>query len=331
MNTLKNKFLKALIGMFAFTAVLSLSAAAQVSGQLDEKEIPLSEFASLNVADDFEVTIAQGAYGIRVTVDSELAPYIEKYVKSKTLYISYDEKSVPKDIKKLYKGKNAPVPVFRVVVYVPVLESITLSDNVTLTGTDTFQAGKFTLELKDKAQVKMLTVNAQSAKIDMRKNTQAVLNLTTERSIEVEAEGNANLKLTLNGKELAVNASSSSVISASGSARSVNVSTAGSSQLNLSVQADRAEITAEGSSKINLSGEGEELKVKASRSATLDGINFHARSCDADLSGSALVNVDVTKSITATLVGGSALYYSGTPEFSIGKIIKSTLAPYGTK
>ena len=94
MKALNNKFLKAIIGMFAFALALSFSAAAQTSGQLEEKEIQLSEFNALNIEDDFEVTVAQGAYAIRLTVDSELAPYVEKYVKSKTLFISYDEKSV---------------------------------------------------------------------------------------------------------------------------------------------------------------------------------------------------------------------------------------------
>ena len=331
MKVLNNKFLKVVIGMIAFALVFSFSAAAQSSGQLEEKEIPLSEFNALNIEDDFEVTVAQGAYSIRLTVDSELAPYVEKYVKAKTLYISYDEKSVPKDIKKLYKAKGAQDPVFRVVVYVPTLEYITLADNVTLTGTDTFLAGKFTLELKDKAQVKMLTVNAQSAKIDMKKNSQAALTLTTERSVEVEAEGNANLKLTLDAKELVVKSSNSSIIAASGKARNVNLSTGGSSQVNVSVQTDRAEITAEGSSKIILAGDGEDLKLKASRSSSLEAVNFRAQNLDADMSGSAVANVDIAKNIKATLVGGSALYYTGSPSFTIGKIVKSTLAPVGTK
>lgn len=333
MKVLNNKFLKAVIGMIAFALLFAFSAAAQnpATGQLEEKEIPLSEFNALNVEDDFEVTVCQGAYGIRLTVDTDLAPYIEKYVKAKTLYISYDEKSVPKDVKKLYKGKGAQIPVFRVVVYVPTLESITLSDNVSLTGTDPFLSGKFELELKDKAQVKMLNVSAQTAKIAMRRNTQAVLNLTTERGIEVAAEGNANLKLTMDAKELVVKASNSAVVAASGKARNVNIDSGSSSQLNLSTQSDRVDINAEGSSKLILAGEGAEMKLKASRSANLEAVNFRCQTLDADLSGSAVANVDVVREIKVCLVGGSALYYSGTPSFRIEKIVKSTLAPIGTK
>ena len=43
----------------------------------------------------------------------------------------------------------------------------------------------------------------------------------------------------------------------------------------------------------------------------------------------AKASVNVSDTVDATLQGGAALYYSGTPSFKIGKIIKSTLAPKG--
>ena len=52
---------------------------------------------------------------------------------------------------------------------------------------------------------------------------------------------------------------------------------------------------------------------------------------EANLSNSSNVTVTVSNLVYANLVGGSALYYSGTPEFRIEKIVKSTLAPFGTK
>ena len=59
-------------------------------------------------------------------------------MRSKTLFITYDEKAVPKDIKKLYKGKNAPKPVFRAVISLPELNGFTLEDNVVLNTTEEF-------------------------------------------------------------------------------------------------------------------------------------------------------------------------------------------------
>ena len=84
---LKDKSLKAFIGMIAFAAVLLVAPqrakAQSLSAQLTDKDIMVSEFNAVNVSDDFDVTVSRGTYGVRLTVDKELAPYVEVYVRSK--------------------------------------------------------------------------------------------------------------------------------------------------------------------------------------------------------------------------------------------------------
>lgn len=303
------------------------------AGQLEDKEIPVSQdFNAIFAQGDFEVTLAKGTYGVRLTVDKELAPYVEVYVKARTLHFRYNEKEVPKEVKKLYKGKNAPKPVFRTVVHVPEIESISLEDNASLTGTGDFVATRFSLDLTGKSQVKGLTVSAVSAKVTMKKSAQAFLSLRTDNGVEVNMEGSANAKLTVSGKEFAVNAAGSSIVSASGDTGSLNVSTGGSAQASLSVQGvSKAIINAENSSKVVLSGTGERLTVRGNKSANVDAGSFPVRDVEADLAHTAQVMVNLSGTLDVTLVGGSALYYTGSPEFKIRKIVKSTLAPLGTK
>ena len=217
---LKDNSLKAIIGMVAFAAVLLMvpqrAAAQSLSAQLTDKDITVSEFNAVNVSDDFEVTVSRGTYGVRLTVDKELAPYVEVYVRSKVLYISYDEKAVPKELRKQYRGKGALTPVFRVVAYTPELQAVTLSDNATLTGVEEFTAGEFELTTAGKSQVKNLSISATSARISMKKNAVATLNLKTDRGVEVNTDNSANLKLTFTGRELALTADGSSVVVADG-------------------------------------------------------------------------------------------------------------------
>ena len=172
MKMLKDNSLKAIIGMIAFAAVLlgvpQRAAAQSLSAQLSEKDIMVSEFNAVNVSDDFEVTVSRGTYGVRLTVDKELAPYVEVYVRSKVLYISYDEKAVPKDLRKVYRGKGALTPVFRVVAYTPELQAVTLSDNATLSGVEEFVGNDFELTMAGKSQVKNLSVSAASARMSMK-------------------------------------------------------------------------------------------------------------------------------------------------------------------
>ena len=321
--------------MIAFAAVLVLApqraGAQSLSAELSDRDIAVSEFNAVNVSDDFEVTVSRGTYGVRLTVDKELAPYVEVYVRSKTLYIAYDEKSVPKDLKKVYKGRGSLTPIFRVTVHTPELQSVSLSDNATLTGADEFVAGDFELTAAGKSQVKTLSVSAASAKIVLRKNAIATLSLKTDRGVEVNTDNNANLKLTFTGKELALNADGSSVVVAEGPTRSLNLMTGGSSQVSVTSDTEKVDLTTEGSSKLTLTGKATEMKVKGSRSSSVDAFAMPLETVEADLSNSSSVTVSVSKKVEVNLVGGSALYYSGSPEFKIEKIVKSTLAPYGTR
>ena len=335
MKRLNDKSLKAIIGMIAFAAVLVLApqraGAQSLSAQVADRDIAVSEFNAVNVSDDFDVTVSRGTYGVSLTVDKELAPYVEVYVRSKTLYIAYDEKSVPKELKKVYKGRGGLTPVFRVRVNTPELQSVSLSDNAILSGADDFVAGDFELTAAGKSQVRNLSVSATSAKIVLRKNAIATLNLQTERGVEVNTDNNANLKLTFTGKELALNADGSSVVVADGPTRSLNLMTGGSSQVSVTSDTEKVDLTTEGSSKLTLTGKATEMKVKGSRSSSVDAFAMPLETVEADLSNSSSVTVSVSKKVEVNLVGGSALYYSGSPEFKIEKIVKSTLAPYGTR
>jgi len=334
MKALIDKSLKAFIGMFAFAALLLVSqrvSAQSFSAQLSDKDIPVSEFNSLNVADDFEVTVTRGAYGVRLTVDKDLSPYVEVYVKSKTLNLIFNEKSVPKELKKIYKGKNALKPIFRAVVYVPELQSVSLSDNATLTALEEFTASQFELNATGKSQVTSLSVSASSAKVNLKKNATAALILKTDRGVEAGVDNSANLKMSFTGKELALNAEGSSVVVVDGPCQSLNLFTSGSSQVTVSSETEKVNLTTEGSSKLVLSGKAREMTVKGSRNSTVDAFNLPVETVDADLSNSSSVTVNVSKYVEVNLVGGSSLYYNGSPEFKIEKIVKSTLAPFGTK
>ena len=328
---MSSKSLKAVIAIIAFALGFVVCAGAQtLAAQLDDKEIPLSEFNSIYIEDSFEVTLVKGNYGMKLTVDKELAPYVETYVKSRTLNLSYDAKAVPKEIKKLYKGRNAIAPVFRAIIYLPELESVTLSENASPTGTDIFDSDKFSLIIGDKAIVKSLSVNARNAYVSARKNSQAILDLQVEGPTELAVDGNANVKLNLSSSELSISAAGSAQTSVNSSCYSVNVSSSSSSVLSLYSKGEKISISAEGNSKINLSGEAEKMVLKTARNAKLDALSFQVKDVEVSMAGSSDATVSVSQSLDVTLTGGSEFFYNGTPVFKIGKIVRSTLAPYGS-
>ena len=312
------------------TLVCIPARAQDYTPRIEEKTLPIGEFTSLSVADDFEVSLVKGPCGVKVSMDKQLIPYMQVYVRAKTLYITYDEKAVPKDIKKLFKGRGSSNPVFRAVVSVRDLGGVTLSNNAVLSASEEFTSTGFEMHLGDKAQVKNLSVKADQITLGMKKNAQAVLSLTASKRMDINTEGNANLKLTSEAPEFNLTASGSSDVVLSGSSDTAAITLAGSADVSVAQKTQKVVLKTGGTAKLQLTGEADSMQVQGERSALVEANGLTVKKVDAQLSGSARVNVTVTELIEATsLVGGSALYFTGTPEVKIGKIIKSTLAPYG--
>ncbi|MBR1894037.1 MAG: hypothetical protein IJ823_02150, partial [Bacteroidales bacterium] len=105
------------------TAMLGLFSGVALSAQTRELDFSnLAEFNGIDVSDSFEVTVnPSNFYGAKVVVDDVLSGFVMVYVKQKTLYINLDERKIPAQVKKLFKGRNASKAVLRAVVQVPSL------------------------------------------------------------------------------------------------------------------------------------------------------------------------------------------------------------------
>lgn len=319
-----------------FVSVFALSGAVAFAQdqqsftiQLEDKTIPVGDFSSINASGDFEITLDKGDYGVRLTVDNALSPYVQVYVRAKTLYIGYDEKSVPKDIKKLYKQKNASAPTFRAVVTLPEIAGISLEDNAVVNSAVEFPGEFLQVNVAGKAQIKSLSVNSVTANITMTKNAQAVLSLKADDKIEITNEGNTNLKLSANTANITVNGNGNATISIGAEAAVANVNGAGNSKIALAAKAEKIVASGIANTKVVLSGETAVLEVRGEKNAEIDADGLLTKDVIASLNGNSKANVNVSETVEATLLGGSSLFYTGTPAFKIGRIIKSTLAPKG--
>ena len=320
---MNKKYLASIIVSVALCFAGSFFASAQTA---------LSEFDTINVENDFDVTLVKGSYAIALTVDSVLEPYIRAYVKGKTLYISVDEKAIPKDIKKLYKGKNAPEKILRAVVYVPMINEISLKDNSSLIGTEEFATDRFSLFVGDKAVLKSLNVYSTMANITMKKNGSATIALRSTGDVQIESGNSSNLQINaLECKDLKITASNSSQITTSGNSQNVAVVSDGSSVTSITTNTDVVYITASGSSKVNVTGTASLLSVKGSRSCVIDTINLPVDEAECDMNNGTL-NLTVSKKLSVNLSSGGEVYFSGQPEIVLkDRIVKSTLAPFQGK
>ena len=331
--------MKALINKMLIFAIASITlmfaapvARAQFSSQLEEKTIPVAEFTGLDVSDDFEVTLTKGTCTAKVSVDKMLSPYVQVYVRGKVLYITYDSKAVPKDVRQMYKGRNAAKPVFRANISMEELSSVSIRDNVVLTCVDELGTKLSTdIDVEDKAQIKNLSVNSNAVSVNIRKNAQVAMNVVAGTKADLKADGNSNLKVGVDAHDVVANAAGSSDVALSATGENATISCSGNAQVSVVFKGTKAVVNTTGSADLELSGKGDMLAINGEKSSTVEAGGFDAREADVDLNGSVRANITVQESLDANLVGGSSLYYSGTPTFKIGKIVKSTLAPFGTK
>lgn len=325
---MKNLFSK-LLCLAVLASAFAFPSRAQFVNHLEETTLPVGEFTMVSANGDFEVTLSKGSYGVRLTTDKNLTPYVQVYVRSNTLYLTYDEKSVPKDIKKLYKGKNASQPVFRAVVSMPQLNGIELDDNVILSSAEAFYGSDIVISLTDKAQVRNLTVQGNSITVNMKKNAQAALTLTADKKMEVTTDDKAILKLAEKAREITLNAKGNSDNALSGEGEILNLNLSEKTTGNVSHRTKNAVLNVGGSSKLILTGTGEYLEVKGGKNAEVEAVAFPVKTMKAELDGGK-VNVAVEKELNVTLLGGSSLFFTGSPTLIVNKIVKSTLAPAGT-
>ena len=186
--------------VFILSITLGVAALAQTAypTQLqEEKTIPVGQFHSLSVSSRFEVTLQDGPCSVKVTADQALFPYLQVYVRGGVLYLEADDKSIPSDVRKLYRGKNAPTPVVRAIVTLPATGTVSLHQNAILSSHGEIVSDTLKLCLEDKASVRDLKLSVRNAEISMARNSQADfhfsgavlrLNLTGNARCKVEGE-----------------------------------------------------------------------------------------------------------------------------------------------
>ena len=295
---------------FFITAVAILAAGilslTQATAQTAQKQQTFESFTGISVSGDFQVTLTPGTeYAVTLTVDEAIMPYVQCFVTSQVLTVSVGK--LPKEVKKLFKGKNKPT--YIIVVTAPQLGSITLKDNATLMATNNFTAGQLRLDLSGKSQVRHLTVeDASSADIVMSKNAIADLTLDADQ-VSADLSGSAQLRLNYNVESLKVQGKNSALLSATG-------------------EAGLTTIVAEGSAKISLSGLSEELlDVKGAGSANIDCLKLETKKANIVLTGATLVEA-ATEEISVDLSGKSTLVFDNDPVVNVVSIKTSTMTRY---
>ena len=270
-----------------------------------------SMFTSLNIR-NFEVYVEKSEnFGIKLSVDELLERYVEAYVKNKTLYVSIDFKDVPRDIRRIYKGKNVEPPILRVTVFMGNINEISLSEGAVFSASEQLESDRFDLKLYDNSKISGLMLNANTANIVLEKKSSVLLNLNV-KEVTIKTYGSSNLKLNHTSEYLSLDASnySSNSIIGDGSV---------------------LDITAGGTSQITLQGNCKKLNIEAKKASMVNALELSTNEAKIKQSGSSVVTENASDKLTVEMDGSSFLYFNGEPVVKVISIKSSSLLPYESK
>ena len=143
-------------------ATLMMASAIAGFSQTRSVEHDFSPFDAIEASSGFKVsTTASDSYAVKLTIDDILESYVECYVKGGVLHISLDDKSIPKDLKRQYKGRNSADPTLVAIVYMPTLKSITLNDNSEFFNSPNFSGDNFNVTLNGTSKISDMKIVAK--------------------------------------------------------------------------------------------------------------------------------------------------------------------------
>lgn len=289
-------------------AAVALASSATATAQTRTIEHEYSEFDAISASSDFKVTMVEReGYNAKFKVSDALESYVLCYVKAGTLYIGIDEKAIPKEVKKTFKGKNSEGSVLEATVYVPVLNSITLSDDCTFTSNGDLKSDNFNLNLSGGSSIANLNVEAGSAVITVGKKSKlSSFNVKATDKLTVNADGSAEAVIECSAKELNVNNSGSANLAINGQSESISVITAGSAGLSLCGK----------TTSLNVAGKGGSSKI--------DAVALSADDVTVSLDGAQLT-VNPGMNLSLDLGKGASVCYAGDPKIKIVKIQNATV------
>lgn len=303
-------------GMLA-ALLASVMICGAASAQTRSVSHSFSPFKQVSVSGEvgaagFVVDVKKSAsYSIDLVLDNFVAEFVQAYVKNEVLYLSVDTKALPSEVRKHYKMKNVPPCVLRATIYTPELSAVSADSRSIVAVYDEFSSDSFNVDLKDRAALKELKVNAKKIIAAFSGSTTATMTLSSD-DMSIEASNKSCVTVTLDCVNLNVKQGNNSEVSVDGNFVDVAV--------------DNGAFT-----KLKLSGKANVLDVKASGTSMIDAINLRASTCSAVLSGHSTLYEAASESVKMDLSGSSTLIFDGQPVFDIVKINSSTVNRYEKK
>ena len=186
----------------AVAALLAMCSGA-LQAQTAQYSIDLEPFSGVDISGPFEVSLVRGSqYRALITVLEPYKEYVVCEVDGGILKLDLDEKKVPSEIKKQFRAKGTPDPIYKAVVYVPdLLRSVRMSGKAVMHDTeDLFDKARITFSLEGNSVVKSLQLSSLVFVLEMKSKSAADFTIDG-RKCEVSIAGSSSLNLKAEEEE----------------------------------------------------------------------------------------------------------------------------------
>ena len=296
--------MKALVNKVLSVAILIMASNIVVFSQTRSKEHSLSPFEGIEASGGFSVSITKSdAYSAKLTVDDALESYVVCYVKAGVLHLGLDEKKVPKELKKQYRGKNSPGRTLVALVSMPAIKSLALSDDSEFFCSDELAVSDLSVNLSGSSSVNNLKVRGKRVDLNVAKNARFTnAAVVAEEDVNVFTDGKGAVVMECE-------------------AANVSITAAGSSEVDAKVDVDeKLKISLSAGSGVTVSGKSLGLEIVGKgTSAKVDASGLEVKGVVIGVGGVS-VDINASDSLELDLGRGAEVTFAGNPEINIVKI-----------
>ncbi len=291
--------------------VMALSA-SWAAAQTTRLEVSPGPFIGVSVSGDFELSLTSGdTYALTMDVSGEFAEFVTSEVVDSVLVIRVNDRQELSDLWKSFRGKNAPVPVFRASVSSPaVLKSVSISGNCHLKALDAVcDSAGVRFNVKDNASVGTVSVSASRAELDLSRKSSGEFRLECD-TVRVSAGGSTDYTLRCKA------------------ASQVEMDLSSNASLVFAGESEHISVSARGTSRAILNGSAPYAVYNLSGSANVNALNIKVKEANIKMSGICSLMQGASDWIFLNLSNGATLTYSGAPQIHIGNIKNSSVQRY---
>ena len=310
MKSLINSILTVFIGIFALAQV---PVCAQQVRQTVRDELPA--FSRIVLGGDFSLNIQYGKqYRARMGVEELFNEYVQFSVNDSTLTVSMDERKVPAEVRKLFRGSGR-TPEFRIEVTMPeTLRSLRLDGRASLVAADdlVFDPSSVSVQVTDNARIASAMLESKRVELDVDKKAQVTLEVSCD-SLIVRQGGNSNLDVTHHAVASRFEAGANASLLVKG-------------------ETGLLKLDGRGFSKSILNGKAPVMRCRAGGAAQVNAVSLETAQAFAEMSGmGSVLTTAATDDLTVDLSGGATVFFLNDPSIHVLYLKNASLIPYDRK